>query len=375
MLRRHRASRRANRRAGDMTGTSGIPNGREDAAVDLYWLPLGAGGRSVRLNGRVFEAVAARLDGRRACDLYHSALVVRVPEGRFVIEQAPIPDGDGAERGVVAEGPSGTAGRAPPAVPLRGATLARRRHPRRRRSRREPAAADTGRTPARDASSTWRRSPDPGLGSRRARRRRDVELELAGRMADRPQPASMPLDPPPAGRARTGMACGPRRRAAASRPAFDLPARRGAAPLGRAGNRFRALAYARAGSVDPRPHASPPGRPARACHRGRKRHRARRGPAARGRGRERRGRRAPARAARGDGAGDRRARHALAGRPRRPVDRRRRRTCRRGRERRHSAAWTCSSTAPARSAADGSCTSWTPRRSTVRSPTTCARSS
>jgi hypothetical protein len=39
------------------------------SCVDLYWLPLGAGGRSVRLNGRVFEAVAARLDRRRPRDL------------------------------------------------------------------------------------------------------------------------------------------------------------------------------------------------------------------------------------------------------------------------------------------------------------------
>jgi hypothetical protein len=31
-----------------------------EPGVDLYWLPLGAGGHSVRLNGRVFEAVAAR---------------------------------------------------------------------------------------------------------------------------------------------------------------------------------------------------------------------------------------------------------------------------------------------------------------------------
>ena len=29
------------------------------AAVELYWIPLGAGGHSVRLNGRVFEAIAA----------------------------------------------------------------------------------------------------------------------------------------------------------------------------------------------------------------------------------------------------------------------------------------------------------------------------
>ena len=76
--------------------------------VDLYWLPLGAGGHSVRLNGLVFEAVAARLERRAACDLYHSALEVRVPEGRFVIEQTPIPDGNGAGRGVVAEGAVGS---------------------------------------------------------------------------------------------------------------------------------------------------------------------------------------------------------------------------------------------------------------------------
>jgi hypothetical protein len=77
-------------------------------SVDLYWLPLGAGGRFVRLNGRIFEAVIARLEKRQTKDLYHSALVVRVPEGEFVIEQAPIRDGDGALRGVVAEGTVGS---------------------------------------------------------------------------------------------------------------------------------------------------------------------------------------------------------------------------------------------------------------------------
>jgi hypothetical protein len=77
--------------------------------VDLYWLPLGAGGHSVRLNGRVFEAVVARLEKRPAMDLYHSALIVTVPEGEFVIEQAPVRDGNGALRGVVAEGAVGSA--------------------------------------------------------------------------------------------------------------------------------------------------------------------------------------------------------------------------------------------------------------------------
>jgi hypothetical protein len=78
------------------------------AAVDLYWLPLGAGGHFVRFNGRVYEAVAARIARRRPCDLYHSALQVHVPEGTFVIEQAPVPDLSGEQRGVVAGGAVGS---------------------------------------------------------------------------------------------------------------------------------------------------------------------------------------------------------------------------------------------------------------------------
>ena len=76
------------------------------SAIDLYWLPLGAGGHSVRQNGLVFEALAARLQHRDRRDLYHSALEVRVPERRFVIEQAPA-WGAREDRGVIAEGPVG----------------------------------------------------------------------------------------------------------------------------------------------------------------------------------------------------------------------------------------------------------------------------
>jgi hypothetical protein len=76
--------------------------------VDLYWLPLGAGGQSVRFNGRVFEAVASRLDRREPCALYHSALIVGVREGSYVIEMAPVRAGDGVARGVVAEGAVGS---------------------------------------------------------------------------------------------------------------------------------------------------------------------------------------------------------------------------------------------------------------------------
>jgi hypothetical protein len=78
------------------------------SGVDLYWLPLGAGGRSVRLNGRVFEAIVSRLERRPARDLYHSALVVFVPAGEYVIETAPVRDGKGASRGVVGEGAVGS---------------------------------------------------------------------------------------------------------------------------------------------------------------------------------------------------------------------------------------------------------------------------
>jgi hypothetical protein len=81
---------------------------RLTAAVDLYWIPLGAGERVARASGKVFEALSAVVQRRRPCDLYHSALAVGVPEGRFVIEMTPIPDLDGEQRGVVAEGPVGT---------------------------------------------------------------------------------------------------------------------------------------------------------------------------------------------------------------------------------------------------------------------------
>jgi hypothetical protein len=93
-----------------MHGADPLPGDVEHAAVaavDLYWLPLGAGGHFVRLNGRLYEAVAARLQRRPAYDLYHSALQVELPEGRFGIEQAPVHDWSGQARGVVAEGAVG----------------------------------------------------------------------------------------------------------------------------------------------------------------------------------------------------------------------------------------------------------------------------
>ena len=76
--------------------------------VEVLWIPLGAGQHVVRISGRVYEALAAFVQRRSACALFHSALVVTVPEGRYVIEMTPVPDGHGEQRGVVAEGPVGS---------------------------------------------------------------------------------------------------------------------------------------------------------------------------------------------------------------------------------------------------------------------------
>jgi hypothetical protein len=78
------------------------------AAVDLYWIPLGAGGHFVRFNGRVFEAIEAARHHRRRCGLYHVALVVELNSDRYTIELAPSPDADGASRGVVGTGAVGS---------------------------------------------------------------------------------------------------------------------------------------------------------------------------------------------------------------------------------------------------------------------------
>ena len=74
----------------------------------LYWLPLGAGGHSVRWNGRLFEAFVARHQRRAVQDLYHSALEVRIGGDRFVIEMTPAWGTRTTDRGVVREGPVGS---------------------------------------------------------------------------------------------------------------------------------------------------------------------------------------------------------------------------------------------------------------------------
>ena len=83
-----------------------IPTGK----IDLYWIPLGSGGSGfVRLNGRIYETIKAILERRKPLALYHTALQVHVPEGRFVVETMwPSPDGDTPSRGVVLESAVGS---------------------------------------------------------------------------------------------------------------------------------------------------------------------------------------------------------------------------------------------------------------------------
>jgi hypothetical protein len=71
--------------------------------VDLYWIPLGAGGHVVRIFGRLYEALHL---SRR--DLYHAALVVELDGERYAVELAPSPDAREHTRGVVATGAVGS---------------------------------------------------------------------------------------------------------------------------------------------------------------------------------------------------------------------------------------------------------------------------
>jgi hypothetical protein len=75
--------------------------------ISLYWIPLGAGGVGfVRFNGRLYEAIQARRQGRTALELFHTALEVHTADGRFIVENAwPSPDADIGSRGVALEGP------------------------------------------------------------------------------------------------------------------------------------------------------------------------------------------------------------------------------------------------------------------------------
>jgi hypothetical protein len=85
----------------------GQASASDDVGIDLYWIPLGAGASVVKLNGKAYEAIKAFIEHRSRTALYHSALEIRAPEGRYGVEVTPVPDRHGDDRGAVAVGPVG----------------------------------------------------------------------------------------------------------------------------------------------------------------------------------------------------------------------------------------------------------------------------
>jgi hypothetical protein len=79
------------------------------AAVELYWLPVGAGQRSgvVRRCSAAYEALAARRADRARQPLFHAALRVWLDGQEHTIEMAPAWGTPAGDRGVVGEGAVG----------------------------------------------------------------------------------------------------------------------------------------------------------------------------------------------------------------------------------------------------------------------------
>jgi hypothetical protein len=84
---------------------------RDDACwIDLYWLPLGAGGSCVQFNGRVYERLVALRQHRQPRDLYHCALLLHHDATTYAVEMGPVWNVHEPHRGVVAEGAVGARG-------------------------------------------------------------------------------------------------------------------------------------------------------------------------------------------------------------------------------------------------------------------------
>lgn len=78
-----------------------------DAEVQLWWLPVGAGGHVVIHTSRWWERFHALREHRPEQPLFHSALIVVRAGEEYVIEMAPAWGRYSPSRGVVAVGPVG----------------------------------------------------------------------------------------------------------------------------------------------------------------------------------------------------------------------------------------------------------------------------
>jgi len=88
----------------------GMADERAPASVDLFWVPLGAGGHIVRRTGRLYEWWSARREHRASADLYHCALMLCLDDTRYAM--GPVWNVNDADRGVIAEGQLGRGGSA-----------------------------------------------------------------------------------------------------------------------------------------------------------------------------------------------------------------------------------------------------------------------
>jgi len=78
-----------------------------EARLDLWWLPVGAGGHVVIHTSRWWELIEAKKERRAPRPLFHAALEVFVGDVRHLIEMAPAWGVPRRPRGVVAKGPVG----------------------------------------------------------------------------------------------------------------------------------------------------------------------------------------------------------------------------------------------------------------------------
>lgn len=77
------------------------------AEIQLWWLPVGAGGHVVIHTSRWWEHWHALREGRSPRPLFHAALQILAPAGRYAVEMAPAWGRSAGGPGVVATGPVG----------------------------------------------------------------------------------------------------------------------------------------------------------------------------------------------------------------------------------------------------------------------------
>lgn len=77
----------------------------DKTGIRLWWLPVGAGGHVVIHTSRWWERWRSLREGRSPRPLFHAALEILVPDGRYAVEMAPAWGPGAGGPGVVATGP------------------------------------------------------------------------------------------------------------------------------------------------------------------------------------------------------------------------------------------------------------------------------